>query len=502
MSFESGWERLMKALVLHRSEAAPDFVWHNIKHHLASSLHSTQSISSETVDLENKLRAIAHAESQTPPAFVWNNIENSLSLDNFGHALPHESYWRNLSQAVSIKPSNDIWNNIDSQLHPERKRRPIALIFFLIGALLFSVGLSYYLSHKDVDAEVLKVKSKTNFAKASANATLLNKSNAANEENTSLNATTQNQSQNTLMHGNVGLLTKFSNHGINTRSESPNGPLNDSENLKIEESSEAKERRTGISFPHLPRSLALLSKSKTKLVLPKIECPDFSNRHKPSFFIEANILGGAHDRSFDAFGVEQSPLATLRKNAEHTAYSVGGSFIAGFYMNRNIYFGTGLAYTRSRDNFKTEGISRQIINYDPVTGIPIDTIYETKVINHEILYTNLDLPILMGYEHFAYGWAFGLEVGALLNLKTSNNGFTYNKSLIISSIASQGDVIKTKLGLGVTGSFILRKYLTPNLSIHLKPGFKTYLNDWNDNTYPVKIKSNLYYVNLGVRHVF
>ena len=393
MSFESGWERLMKALVLHRSEAAPDFVWHNIKQHLASSLHSTQIISAETIELEDKFRGIAHAASQSPPAFVWNNIENSLSLDNFGHALPQESYWRNLSQAISIKPSNDIWNNIDRQLHPERKRRPIALIFFLIAALLFSVGLSYYFAHKDVDAEVLKVNSKTNFAKASANTTLLNKTAAANEENTSLNAATQNQGQNTLMHGNVGLLKKFSNHGITKRSENTNELFNDSENLKIEASSETNTARTIISLPHLPPSLAFLSKSNTKFVLPKIECPDFSNRHKPSFFIEANILGGAHDRSFDAFGVEQSPLATLRKNAEHTAYSVGGSFIAGFYMNRNIYFGTGLAYTRSRDNFKTEGISRQIINYDPVTGIPIDTIYETKVINHEILYTNLDLPI-------------------------------------------------------------------------------------------------------------
>jgi hypothetical protein len=245
--------------------------------------------------------------------------------------------------------------------------------------------------------------------------------------------------------------------------------------------------------------------NKIKL-FSEIKCPDFSNRKRPSFFIEGNLMMGKHDRNFISRVAEDNGLAERRQETELPRLSYGASMRTGLYFNRNFYAATGLSYLKSNDkfSFSYEVLDKMIIEFDPVTQERIDTtfIYTTIKIEDKVSYSHIDLPFGLGYEYFTSGWAFGGEVGILLNLKTEAHGRTFNTNFQIADLYSQGDVVKTRLGYGINASLVFRRYLTPSTSLHFNPSFRMYMNDWNFSSYPVSMDSKMLYLNVGLRKVF
>jgi hypothetical protein len=240
----------------------------------------------------------------------------------------------------------------------------------------------------------------------------------------------------------------------------------------------------------------------------KVECPSFSNRISISPFIELNGIIGRHNKSFQTRMIDElDPTALLngREDTESSWYNWGGQFHVGLNINRNIYFGTGLEISQSKDKFRSElsGITQQVVNFDQDNN-PIDTmlVSGTFVSSGEVRYNMVDIPIFVGLTKSVGSWDVGLELGALLNISFSATGKVLDEDLEVTTLESTPLAYRDKLGMGLRGSVVLRKYLSGGLSFHVKPTFKTYLGSVSQVNYPLDTKLNFMRFDVGMRMDF
>jgi hypothetical protein len=263
----------------------------------------------------------------------------------------------------------------------------------------------------------------------------------------------------------------------------------------------------------LREMITINSISKSFFVMQKsVFRPDFNDRIKcPSFgeskkrmFAELGILGGYHLKSIGKGSNEA--LAAIRNQSESGWYTWGINGAFGMNITPNFYIGTGIDWTQSKDKFNhsSEAITKMIITFDPVSGIPADTSFVTgKLVNKgEIRYNSIDIPLIIGFVKKYDKWDFGVEMAPVFNLNFTANGKIFNDKKKISSIDKEPPVYKSGLGLGLKASFVIRRNISDGLYVQLKPTFRTYFNDINDSNYALPMHYNLFGINLGVRKDF
>jgi len=256
-------------------------------------------------------------------------------------------------------------------------------------------------------------------------------------------------------------------------------------------------------------SISFLELEREKLEYTDgIECPTFSDGLSLHPFVEMNGLLGTHFKSLDALANEEidtEGFKLARENSESSWYNWGGQFLAGLNVNRNLYFGTGLEWSQAKDKFQfvDEGVTKIVIDLDP-EGNPIDTslVSGMFVSSGEVRYTMMDIPVFVGLTRSMGSWDVGFEAAALFNLSFSSNGKVLNDQLEVTRTESAPAVYKDKLGMGLRGSVVLRKFLNDGLSFHIKPSFKTYLGEINQEGYLLNTKLNIARVDLGFRKDF
>ena len=240
----------------------------------------------------------------------------------------------------------------------------------------------------------------------------------------------------------------------------------------------------------------------------KIECPSFSNNIKIHPFIELNGIIGRHMKGFRSIPsgeIESSALQNAREGSESSWYNWGGQFLVGLNINRNIYFGTGLEVSQSKDKFNHEvsGVTQLVINLDE-NGNPIDTslVSGTFVSAGEVRYNMVDIPIFVGLTKSMGSWDVGIEAAALLNISFSATGKVLDESLEVSTLAETPLASREKIGMGLKGSIVVRKYISNGLSLHVKPTFKTYLGSVSQANYPLDTKLSFGRLDVGLKMDF
>ena len=240
-----------------------------------------------------------------------------------------------------------------------------------------------------------------------------------------------------------------------------------------------------------------------------IECPTFSKSISIEPFIEINGMLGLHNKSLETFLMEEefeaTELLAAREDSESEWYNWGGQFHVGLNVNHNLYFGTGLEWSQAKDKFKyeDEGITKIVIDLDP-DGNPIDTslVSGMFISTGEVRYNMLDIPVFAGISKSMGSWNLGIEAAALINLSFSAEGKIVNQELDIKRADNGTKVYKDGISLGLRGSIVLRRYLSDGFSFHIKPSYKTYLADINQDAYPLKTRLGMTRLEMGFRKDF
>lgn len=233
-----------------------------------------------------------------------------------------------------------------------------------------------------------------------------------------------------------------------------------------------------------------------------VECPNFKNKFNLDIFIELNGSLGSHQKRFG----DQSPLALSRSSTESSYIDYGCNLSLGIYLTNNFYFLSGLDWYNSTDRFnlEREGLTKVVIDYDLLSGIPIDTSFVTGVISNNGLvnYRSIDVPITLGYRKMNKGWSYGLELGTIINLDFKSNGKIINHFGHVSTIEDETPVYKRKLGVGLETSVVLGRSLNNGYSVLSRLTYKNYLTDVNDLSYALPTKISFFRLEVGLRKEF
>ena len=414
-------------------------------------------------DIELLMKQVASKHEVNPPAFVWENIEVALNESNNRRNI---FFW--ISGAFVLISF-------------------IALLGYTGIVKNSQNSLSFEKQSKYIPTENSGTTSDKNYARA-------NNIIAENQEI---------QNAISLVGGTEKISSKYLNIINKTEANEKVTVSKQETGEKIEPESEDIDSKI-INIEHISKLRSALQLPIWKLAIgDKIKCPSF-NESKKRMFAELGLLGGMHIKSIGNGSGET--LAALRNRSESTWYTWGMYGAIGLNISPSFYIGAGVDWTQSKDKFyhESNAITKMIITFDAATGIPTDTSFVTgKLINKgEIRYNMVDIPLIVGFVKKYDKWDFGLELAPVFNISFSAKGKIFNDQNQISTIANESPVYKSQVGIGLKASLVARRNIADGLSIQIKPTFKTYFYQLNDQNYGIPINYSLFSLNVGVRKDF
>ncbi len=338
------------------------------------------------------------------------------------------------------------------------------------------------------------------------------------ESNTIINRDTKNSKSDSDYYITPNIIKKtnvtISNNSLarrqNISSESKKGAIDYAQKSSIENTvtntlSEPTLSREILLFEEIETLKSILKISTPELIAKDVECPSFENKNKHiPLFAEINGIIGSPNKQLTA--IESSTLLDNRNLSETDWYMWGANIGLGVNITPNIYAGVGLEWSQTKDKFlkKQDALTKVIISFDPKTNQPIDTSYVTGLLINkgEIKYNMLDIPVYAGVTKNFGTWDFGLELGALFNMSFSAEGKIINQNQDVSRISQEAPIYKDKIGMGIRGSLVIRKYLGNGIALQVKPTYKTYLNEIQNSNYNLNTKLSMVRVDIGFRKDF
>lgn len=409
----------------------------------------------------------------------------------------NEILMKQIAENYEAVPPGFVWENIELSLNKKKKRRhflffmTMSLALVILSAVLFFGGIN----DKNVNEKT------NNTGKTEVAATVLNEDLKNKEQNVIVDKTKKKK--------NVTVFPIIENQYrhkeyVDIKESKESDVFANEESDLPDENSEDNKSMNEVMIKSLPGTYSLLELPVSGLnINDRIKCPDFRESRK-RMFAELGFLGGYHIKSIGNGSNEI--LAGMRNRSESEWYTWGFYGAFGLNVTPNFYIGTGIDWTQSKDKFNhsSEAITKMIITFDPVTGIPTDTSFVTgKLITKgEIRYNSIDIPIVVGFVKNYDKWDFGLEISPVFNLNFSAKGKIFNDKNKISAVEKEPPVYRSGLGMGLKASFLIRRIISDGLYVQLKPTCKTYFNDINDGNYPLPMRYNIFGLNIGVRKDF
>ena len=417
--------------------------------------------------------------------------------------LNNDIFLKRSAEQYQVEPPEFVWENISVELRKNKKRK---FLFYLIStsfivaclSLLFLKNNNNNLTENSIAGLNKEHNSRKKVLNLSPSQFIKELNTGSQVDKIPLSGNAKKSNFN-LKNSIVKLQNKnepkyFETNKINSYS---NENLNNSENFNS---------RTSEYTNRLSNKIYIEPRTNKKMKIrfdDGIKCPEFG-QSKKQMYAEIGVTGGYHVKSI-ADG-ENQKLANWRNETESNWYSWGAYGTFGVNITKNFYIGTGLDYTQSKDKFNrsSEEITKMIITFDPATGTPIDTSFVTgKLVNKgEIRSNMLEIPLTFGFVKEYQDWNFGVELSPLYNFYFKTKGKIINDQNSISTIEKEAPVYKSKLGFGAKVSFLIRRKIAEGLSVQLKPGFKTYFKNINDNNYSLPTRYYLVYISAGIRKDF
>jgi len=423
-----------------------------------------------------------------------------------------EQFQHKIAQNKAVNPPDFVWDNIAQHLDKKR-RRNVVWIWILTSGILF--GVAGYLYFADKQTIIAKVEDKSPSSKiiTTDENTLANNGfiqQVEKYEKKHVLSTTDGHKSKANIATTTKSFSKSNTQNIVEYSVQTSQKAVEilSENRVEDQAAVSKAIMEKVSIPTLlGNKLGTCNSLKKNDIEYKddIICHDFRIKKRKNYFVEAGLQLGRPLKTISGSESEK-PLLDLRNHTERAWYSWGAYGKIGMYLYKGIYASTGIEFVQSKELFilEKEAITKMIINFDPNTGLPIDTSFVTgNLVNKgEIRYNATDLPLSVGFLSNVQKWNFGAEVSARINLKFSATGKTYNQNLALTRIENEANMYKSNIGLSLKGSVMIGYNIFRKTTVILKPYYLWQTKPVNDASNPVVTKLNNVGVELGVRRDF
>ena len=256
----------------------------------------------------------------------------------------------------------------------------------------------------------------------------------------------------------------------------------------------------GLDF--LPTMIAEIqtSESLTKLLSAQVKCPTFSKK-KTAFYLELEGMAGMPVKYLNSKS-EATKLYQLRKETEKPWFSWGAGMHAGLVFKDKFSIGTGVDFVQIKEKFdysKSEVVDL-IYHVNPNTG-EVTGPYVVKGFRRssgEITHNLIDIPLNLGFQTSSDKWNLGVQAGPVFNINLTSKGKIMFDTDSISRIQNE-EIYVDRLRFGLQGSLMVSRKIGSNFSIYARPSFKYYMNNWNNENYPIDTRFHLLSLNIGLR---
>jgi len=215
-----------------------------------------------------------------------------------------------------------------------------------------------------------------------------------------------------------------------------------------------------------------------------------------------------------------SPLLLIRRDTESSLETNQFGLTFSLRHRSGISLTSGLQQTTLVEKVAFDDTVTEVNLVDGITDVIIDSngdstfisglIEETKVTTIEkrqyVRYKLLEVPLIVGWQtkdKNDTGWTFGVEAGVVPNISLTTKGSIFNENYEDVNIGlEQSSYFKKNIGLSYHIGFSVRRMLTENIELSLKPTIRFFPNDFSVDVNPISQKYNLVSGQLGVNYIF
>ena len=426
--------------------------------------------------------------------------------------------FRQLEATSLIMPSPQVWEGIEDSLDGKKSRKGFWIWSLSLLALCGVAGLGYLF-----DSQYINNKSSLATQSSSVRSVISTSHSAMHEQNTSNSTNGLIMAEEQQLSSNV-IEPKdnpsVENHTVILQNNKPkhtapvlHTPTISNHDLLDEASLENTLTVSDENLPPLETEVSdytavvdrLEPEDEVDETILDDPCPSMNQKVKKHFFLELGGLAGSHLKQFST---SNESVSQLREDTESEWYTWGGFVGAGLYLKPNLYFSVNLDMLQQKDLFEysREGISRMIVEYDPMTGEELSshTVNGSWSSQGEIKRTTLDGSFNVGYM-FNNGvasrnaWQLGIEPGVLYNISLISKGKVMVDQEEISRLENE-NLYRESLGLGYQMQLIIAKHLKNSLQLNIKPFYRGYVGEWSTSSDDLNIST--FGVKVGLRKTF
>ena len=243
---------------------------------------------------------------------------------------------------------------------------------------------------------------------------------------------------------------------------------------------------------------------------------------QPKFTFSLGLMGGigSAPNTLTAKNDTVSSLLLIRRETESSLETSQVGLTFSLIHESGIHLSTGLQQTTFVEKVAfndmvtmmkdVEGITEIIINPNGdstfVTGLVTETTVFTIEKKHYVRYKLLELPLIVGWQtkdKAGTGWKFGVEAGIVPNLKLTTKGRILNEEYDDIDIGTNQEAyFKNNIGISYHLGFSVRRMLTDNIELSLKPTVRFFPKDFSATENSISQKYNLVSGQVGVSYIF
>ncbi len=235
---------------------------------------------------------------------------------------------------------------------------------------------------------------------------------------------------------------------------------------------------------------------------------------KYRYFTRFDVGLGFYSKTLENRNPSYTDLVNERKNAERPLEMVNAQLAFGIVLPNGIYLLSGFNYSRLNEHFTYVDHRSDIEDIPVLSHIHIDASgdsifsYSTiqavsttsRSISHYNRITLIDVPLMVGKMWQSGRLLYGLEGGALVNIRLSGTGTTLNPAMDAVRIES-GGVMNSSVGMSYAAQARFGIALSPKLNLECAPGLRIIPgNVLNDPELSQGYR--LYHLNVGMRYNF
>lgn len=479
--------------------------------------------------IEKHMSDLARKDSQTPPSFVWAEIEQHLD-DKDSRKIAW--WWILLPMLLLVFPAYlmlfteaDTGTNDSSFVETPNTEIPQTIVENPTPSKSNNTDTNESIKILDADQEQIIASNNINDQSQETNtstssSTLSGKKTVKKDNLVKLTTSTsvsnsisqrisanitENQNNNNLQSSNVLLLNdKPSTDTKTTEVKTQEETFIAVNNIAEADNAKAVSSQDFININRLP-----FYKSELKIAqnIPLLELNPLDmmldreidhNDNSPWFVSLAGYLG-VQNVNFESI---EGDVFSSREEAESQWYSWGTDFQLGYELSDRFYITGGISYRELKSKFDYELRSISETYVDTFSSFESISISDTLFFSRgETKQRFIDLPILVGYQHKINKFSFGLEVGAAINLFSSESGKIHLGSGQISRLEDL-NYNKSTVGVSLHVNAVLGYELSDQFTVLLKPNARYYLSDTYNSTSPYSKNISLVGTSIGMRYRF